>query len=80
MHLASVPQPSRQNTSTLHEALSVNPFAVDEFADALHLALRMPEDQQQRRMTALQARVQDHTVYDWAAGILRTAVTMAEIV
>ena len=28
----------------LHEALLVNPFAVDEFADALHLALSMPED------------------------------------
>ena len=53
---------------------SVNPFAVDEFADALHLALSMPEDQQMRRMRALHARVQDQTVYDWAAGILRTAV------
>jgi trehalose 6-phosphate synthase/phosphatase len=63
----------------LHEALSVNPFAVDEFADALHQALSMPEDQQLRRMTALQARVQDHTVYDWAAGILRTAASMAEV-
>jgi len=63
----------------LHEALSVNPFAVDEFADALHQALSMPEDQQLRRMTALQARVHDHTVYDWAAGILRTAASMAEV-
>jgi trehalose 6-phosphate synthase len=57
----------------LHEALLVNPFAVDQFGDALHTALTMPEDQQERRMRALRARVQGHTVFDWAAGILRAA-------
>ena len=38
----------------------------------------MPADQQMRRMRALHARVQGETVYDWAAGILRTAIAMAE--
>jgi trehalose 6-phosphate synthase len=64
----------------LVEAVQVNPFAVDEFADALHIALSMPEDQQMRRMRALHARVQSETVYDWAAGILRTASGMTETV
>jgi trehalose 6-phosphate synthase len=63
----------------LQEAVLVNPFAVDEFGDALHAALSMPADQQLRRMTALQARVHEHTVYDWAAGILKAATTMAEV-
>jgi len=57
----------------LHEALLVNPFAVDECGDALHTALSMPDDQQERRMRALRARVQSHTVFDWAGGILRAA-------
>ncbi len=60
----------------LHEAVQVNPFAIDEFSDALHLALSMPPDQQERRMRALNARVRSHTVYDWAGGILRTACGM----
>ena len=64
----------------LHEAVLVNPFAVDEFADALHLALSMPVDQQMRRMRALHARVSGQTVYDWAAGILREATAMSETV
>jgi trehalose 6-phosphate synthase len=64
----------------LQEAVLVNPFAVDEFADALHHALTMPEDQQERRMRALCARVTGQTVYDWAAGILRTACSMFETV
>ena len=57
----------------LHEAVLVNPFAVDAFGDALHTALSMPDDQQERRMRALRTRVQNHTVFDWAAGILRAA-------
>jgi trehalose 6-phosphate synthase len=60
----------------LVEALQVNPFSVDEFGDALHVALTMPEDQQERRMRALSARVRNHTVYDWASGILRAACGM----
>jgi trehalose-6-phosphate synthase len=36
----------------------------------------MPEDQQERRMRSLSARVRNHTVYDWAAGILRAACGM----
>jgi trehalose 6-phosphate synthase len=64
----------------LHEAVLVNPFAVDEFADALHTALSMPIDQQTRRMRALHARVSAQTVYDWAAGILREATAMSETV
>jgi trehalose 6-phosphate synthase len=60
----------------LQEAVQVNPFAVDEFGDALHFALSMPHDQQERRMRALGLRVRNHTVYDWAAGVLRAACTM----
>jgi trehalose 6-phosphate synthase len=60
----------------LNEAVLVNPFAVDSFADSMHFALSMPEDQQERRMRALHARVRNHTVYDWAAGVLRTACGM----
>jgi trehalose 6-phosphate synthase len=60
----------------LVEAVQVNPFAVDEFGDALHFALTLPDDQQERRMRALSGRVRTHTVYDWAAGILRTAYGM----
>jgi len=60
----------------LQEAVLVNPFSVDEFADALHVSLMMPEDQQERRMRSLNARIRQRTVYDWAAGILRAASGM----
>jgi trehalose 6-phosphate synthase len=62
----------------LEEAVQVNPFAVDSFADQLHAALSMDEEQQTRRMRALSARVRSQTVYDWAAGLLSTSAGMVE--
>src|SRR5207244_7018842 len=41
----------------LQEALLVNPFDVDEVADALHRALQMPRDERRARMSALRHRV-----------------------
>lgn len=57
-------------------AVRVNPFAVDDFAEALHVALSMPDDEQARRMRALREIVTSHTVFDWAATLLQAAVRM----
>jgi trehalose 6-phosphate synthase len=62
----------------LREALDVNPFAVDEFAGTLHAALSMSEAEQERRMRALRARVEEHTIYDWAASVIQAAWRMSE--
>jgi trehalose 6-phosphate synthase len=62
----------------LREALDVNPFAVDEFACVLHKALSMPDAEQERRMRALRARVEEHTIYDWAAAVIQAAWRMSE--
>ncbi|MGE0042438.1 MAG: trehalose-6-phosphate synthase [Vicinamibacterales bacterium] len=64
----------------LEEAVLVNPYAIDEFAEALHESLLMDPDQQERRMQALYQRVQGHTVYDWAADILQEALLRADAV
>jgi trehalose 6-phosphate synthase len=64
----------------LEEAVLVNPYAVDEFADALHGSLSMEVDQQARRMRALNARINRHTVYDWAGSVIRAACRIAEVV
>jgi len=58
----------------LDYAVRVNPFAVDDFADALHLALSMPPDEQARRMRGLREVVTSHTVFDWASTLLQAAV------
>jgi trehalose 6-phosphate synthase len=57
----------------LTEALLVNPYAVDEFAEALRRALAMPEWEQERRMRPMRVRVADNNIYRWAGMLLSEA-------
>jgi len=54
----------------LQEALLVNPFDVDEVADALHRALQMPLDERRARMSALRHRVRANDVRVWVERFL----------
>jgi trehalose 6-phosphate synthase len=54
----------------LPDALPVNPFDLDGFADALRLALELPAVEKARRMANLRAAVAENTVYDWAHGLI----------
>jgi trehalose 6-phosphate synthase/phosphatase len=49
----------------LMEALMVNPYDLEGMADAIHHALTMQPDEQNRRMSALRGRIEGFTVFDW---------------
>jgi trehalose 6-phosphate synthase len=51
-------------------ALLVNPWAIDESADALAEALSMGDEQQSRRMRAMRSIVAEFNSYRWAAEML----------
>jgi len=57
----------------LHDALPVNPYHVDQCAEALDRALRMPPDEQRVRMRSMRRLVQEHNVYRWAGAMLLDA-------
>jgi len=57
----------------LTDALLVNPYAVDEFAEALYMALTMPSEEQQKRMARMQQRINDNNIYRWAGMLLSEA-------
>ncbi|WP_305074113.1 alpha,alpha-trehalose-phosphate synthase (UDP-forming) [Propionivibrio sp.] len=57
----------------LPEALIVNPYHVEETADALYRALTMPEAEQRDRMRTLRATVRERNVYRWAGFMLLDA-------
>jgi trehalose 6-phosphate synthase len=54
----------------LGDALHINPYDVDGFAEALRQALTMPEDEQRRRMHRLRQHVADQNIYRWAGQLL----------
>lgn len=57
----------------LNEALIVNPYHVEEGADALHRALTMPPGEQRERMANLRITVRDYNVFRWAGRMLADA-------
>ncbi len=61
------------------DALLINPYSVDEFAEAMRLALTMPVEEQQRRMQRLRAQVADNNIYRWAGMLLSDAGTLVEV-
>ncbi|KFN50181.1 alpha,alpha-trehalose-phosphate synthase (UDP-forming) [Arenimonas composti] len=54
----------------LHEALIVNPYDVEETADALHRAVTMSEPEQRERMASLRTNVAEFNVFRWAGRML----------
>jgi trehalose 6-phosphate synthase len=55
------------------DALLINPYAGDEFAEALRQALLMSEEEQERRMRRLRQQVLDNNIYRWAGMLLSEA-------
>ncbi len=56
--------------SELAEALRVNPYDVEETAQAYHRALTMAPEERRTRMRGLRRRVATHDVHRWAQGFL----------
>ncbi|NTV48713.1 MAG: trehalose-6-phosphate synthase [Geobacteraceae bacterium] len=62
----------------LHEALIVNPYHVEQTAEALYQGLTMPEYEQQERMRSMRALVSDFNVYRWAGRMLLDAARVRQ--
>jgi trehalose 6-phosphate synthase len=58
----------------LTDALLVNPYATDHFADAIKSALEMPETERQKRMQKMREVVRENNIYKWAADIISELV------
>ena len=54
----------------LREALIINPYDIDDFADALMRALDMPVEERRARMQAMRRNVAGRNVFSWASDIL----------
>lgn len=62
----------------LPEALIVNPYNIDQCANALEIALHMPISEQKERMRNMRGFVQEHNVFRWAGKMLIDAARMRQ--
>jgi alpha,alpha-trehalose-phosphate synthase [UDP-forming] len=56
----------------LHDALIVNPYDIEETAEAIHQALTMEKSERRERMQELRTVIKERNVYRWAANIITT--------
>ena len=56
----------------LQGALIVNPYDIEQSADAIKSALEMTVDEQHQRMGQMRQEIVNHNIYLWAADLVRT--------
>jgi trehalose 6-phosphate synthase len=54
----------------LRDALQVNPYNIDQTADAIYQALRMSVNETTERMQRMRRTVREHNVYGWAGSLV----------
>jgi len=54
----------------LRDALQVNPYDIDQTAEAIRAALEMQPDEKQVRMQRMRRQVREHNVYRWAGSLI----------
>lgn len=64
--------------SSMHEALHVNPYETNEFADTIYRALTMPRDEREMRMKQLRRREREHDVDFWLRSFLKTVDCLSD--
>ncbi|TAM39644.1 trehalose-6-phosphate synthase [bacterium] len=63
----------------LGEAVLVNPYATEEFADSIKSAIEMPKEERKRRMENMRKVVSENNVYRWAANIITEMAALKKI-
>jgi len=58
----------------LDEALLINPYAIDDFAETIRTAIEMPKDVRQNNMAKLRSIVRENNIYRWAGDIISELV------
>jgi trehalose-6-phosphate synthase len=54
----------------LFDALQINPYDIDQTAEAIRFALDMAPEEQQLRMQRMRKMVREHNVYRWAGNLI----------
>ena len=62
----------------LAEAVLINPFDMNETADAMDIAMRMGRDERRDRMSLMRRTVKENNVYRWAGRMLMDAARIRQ--
>ncbi len=54
----------------MRDALQVNPYDIDQTAEAIRAALEMEPEEKQARMQRMRRSLREHNVYYWAGSLV----------
>jgi trehalose-6-phosphate synthase len=57
-------------------ALIINPYDIEQLADAIRTGIEMPPDEQMVKMKRMRRIIMNHNVYAWASNILRAMASI----
>jgi len=63
----------------LTDAVQINPYSIEESADAIKLAIEMPVEDRKRNMENMRKIVKDNNVYRWAANIITELTSLKKV-
>jgi trehalose 6-phosphate synthase len=63
----------------LSDAIQINPYSIEEFADCIKLAADMPPPEKKRRMENMRKIITDNNIYKWAGSIITELTTIKKI-
>lgn len=54
----------------LVDAIQINPYSIEEFADAIKFTLELPDEDRRKRMENMRKIISENNVYRWAGNII----------
>lgn len=63
----------------LTDAIQINPYSTEEFAEAIRLAIEMSIEEKRKRMGNMRKVMSENNVYRWAANIITELTALKKI-
>lgn len=63
----------------LTDAIQINPYFIEEFADSIKLAIELPPEEKKRRMENMRRTVAENNVYRWAGNIIMELTALRNV-
>lgn len=63
----------------LTDAILINPYSVEEFADSIKFTIEMPKEEKKKRMENMRKIITENNIFSWAANIINELVSLKKI-
>jgi trehalose-6-phosphate synthase/HAMP domain-containing protein len=63
----------------LADAIKINPYSIEEFADSIKLAIEMPPEEKRKRMSNMRKVISENNVYRWAGNIITELTALKKV-